>query len=211
MYKPKVIVRDSDVHGLGVFAKQDIEEGEIILTERSHVFHYMKSHEIRIKASDACFLVKKLIEKKAMMKQFKQLKLNCDEKHSVSMPDADNRFLRRLSYENKLPFEELRDIWKVVCQYYMRITFPPQTFRIQLSPFCNRLNHSNNYNAAVGHACRSYTAFLNNIVVVAAMRPIEAGEEVTIWYLPEHRAYYADLSAINHDLKRLYGFESQSL
>lgn len=196
-------------NGIGLLAKKDMEEGEVVFVERSEVFHELTPADFSNPACDACFLVRKIIQDPQTERFYDEFDLDSSCIHANKPSKDDKKFLKRLAKKSKVSYEKVLDIWKVVCAYHVRgvlSTTMNQKIRIQLSKFFNRTNHSCNPNTTIVHIFSSESDFYNRLLTVKASREIKSGEEITFSYIDPRLASTLNFESRREEIKSTYGF-----
>ena len=209
MYKidvSKVEIREDSSSMIGVFATQNIEEGEIVYVEPISISHNITYQNMSIPAGDSCFLVRHIFEFPATAgRKFDALGLMPIPGGFTKPSIHDKLYLKGLASEFDIPYKKVLNTWRIVCAYNVITNYQGNT-RVQLSQLTNRMNHCCEPNSTGVTIFNSNSDFEAKVSVTIALSRIQIGEEVTFAYFQAHSSETLSLKARRQILKNKYGF-----
>lgn len=191
--------------GFTLTAKQDIDDGDIVLVERSDVFHTLTIKEMKIPASDACFLVRNILKDPKMRIKYDEFGLDTSLIIKYEPTNKDKKYLIKLGKKTGTSFEEVLKLWQVVSAYYVRATSRGKV-RTQLSKYINRINHSCYPNSEIKSLELSKNDFTRRLISLRAVQSIQKGDKITFCYIPPSLVSISDVAQRREKLKTEYKF-----
>jgi hypothetical protein len=207
----KVEIKQND-REYGVFALQDILQGETVYAEVIVVSHIITLKDMNISAGDSCLLVRKIFEyQQSAGKKFYRLGLKTIRGLYEKPSRIDKEYLKAIATTFNVAYKKVLEAWRIVCTYHLRATYKPSStmplrYRIQLSNFVNRTNHSCDPNVICSGVFTSIEEFESETAITKAVRPIKKGEEVKFLYLEDTNFLKLDVKSRRQFLKKTYGF-----
>ncbi|WP_392352595.1 SET domain-containing protein [Pseudoalteromonas rhizosphaerae] len=191
--------------GFTLTAKQDIDDGDIVLVERSDVFHTLTIKEMNTPASDACFLVCKILKDPKMRVKYDEFGLDTSLVIKYEPSQVDKKYLIKLGEKTGTSFEEVLKLWQVVCAHYV-LASSRWKVRTQLSKYINRINHSCYPNSEIKSLKLSKNDFTRRLISLRAVQSIQKGDKITFCYMPPSLVSISNVAQRREILKTEYKF-----
>lgn len=192
-------------NGFTLTAKQDIDDGDIVLVERSDVFHTLTNKEMNTPASDACFLVCNILQDPKMRRIYDEFSLDSSLAIKYEPSKVDKKYLIKLKRKTGTSYEEILKLWRVVCAYHVVVS-SGLNVRTQLSKYINRINHSCYPNSEINSSNLSRSDFTRRLISFRAVQAIQKGEQITFCYMSPSLVSIPDVAQRREKLKTEYNF-----
>lgn len=191
--------------GFTLTAKQDIDEGDVVLVERSDIFHVLTNKEVNTPVSDACFLVCNILRDSKMRSIYDELSLDSSLAIKYEPSKEDKKYLKKLTKKTGTSYEEILELWRVVSVYSVIVSSDLKV-RIQLSKYINRINHSCYPNTEIKSSNLSWNDFTRRLILFRAVQPIQKGDRITFCYVQPNLVSIVDVAQRREKLKTTYNF-----
>ena len=195
----------------GVYSLKNVKKGDLVLFEPVTCAYVLRPKDLIGSQSDACAFVEAIYRSPHTLgRYFNSFRLTPIDGVFEKPPSHDRKFLKKVSKKFKKTYEEVVNIWRIVCTYHVRNYLLPSykndlKVRLQMSPFFNRINHHCSPNSHGVCHFSNYEDFEASVALVLAIQDISPGDEITYSYI-DSRVLRADKLTRREVLSDCYDF-----